>query len=174
MSLRCSKCGNVALGFASEGDRCFSGKGRNRCNGLLLAFEDAPQKKPVEVPAPTVPEQPAVPVLVEVESHALPEANGYHDVDELVDAAPVSLDGPLADRRAAVKLARQVMEEVAAAGLHDGPLVTELVPEAPFWPAEPEHHDYFARNPWSGYCRAVVAPKVLKFRKAFADRLKKA
>ncbi len=111
MSLRCSKCGNVALGFASEGDRCFSGKGRNRCNGLLLAFEDAPQKKPVEVPAPTVPEQPAVPVLVEVESHALPEANGYHDVDELVDAAPVSLDGPLADRRAAVKLARQVMED---------------------------------------------------------------
>jgi len=51
--------------------------------------------------------------------------------------------------------------------------VTELVPEAPFWPAEPEHHDYFARNPWSGYCRAVVAPKVLKFRKAFADRLKR-
>jgi peptide-methionine (S)-S-oxide reductase len=48
-----------------------------------------------------------------------------------------------------------------------------LVPEAPFWPAEPEHHDYFARNPWSGYCRAVVAPKVLKFRKVFADRLKR-
>lgn len=69
--------------------------------------------------------------------------------------------------------AREVMEEVAKAGLWDGPLVTELVPEAPFWPAEPEHHDYFARNPWSGYCRAVVAPKVLKFRKAFADRLKR-
>ena len=65
------------------------------------------------------------------------------------------------------------MEEIAKAGIWDGPLVTELAPEAPFWPAEPEHHDYFARNPWSGYCRAVVAPKVLKFRKAFADRLKR-
>ena len=70
--------------------------------------------------------------------------------------------------------ARAVMAEVAEAGLYDGPLVTEIVHEAPFWPAEPEHHDYFARNPWSGYCRAVVAPKVAKFRKLFADRLKRA
>ena len=69
--------------------------------------------------------------------------------------------------------ARAVMQEVAAAGIWDGKLVTELVPEAPFWPAEPEHHDYFARNPWSGYCRVVVAPKVLKFRKLFADRVKR-
>lgn len=70
--------------------------------------------------------------------------------------------------------ARAVMAEIAEAGLYDDPLVTELVPEAPFWPAEPEHHDYFARNPWSGYCRAVVAPKVAKFRKHFADRVKRA
>jgi peptide-methionine (S)-S-oxide reductase len=70
--------------------------------------------------------------------------------------------------------AREVMAEVAAAGIYDDPIVTELVPEAPFWPAEPEHHDYFARNPWSGYCRAVVAPKVVKFRKIFADRVKRA
>lgn len=69
--------------------------------------------------------------------------------------------------------ARAVMAEVEKAGIWDGPLVTEVVPEAPFWPAEPEHHDYFARNPWSGYCRAVVAPKVLKFRKVFADRVKR-
>ena len=79
----------------------------------------------------------------------------------------------LAHSDAQATTARAVMEEVAQAGIWDGPLVTELVPEAPFWPAEPEHHDYFARNPWSGYCRAVVAPKVLKFRKAFADRLKR-
>ena len=69
--------------------------------------------------------------------------------------------------------ARAVMAEVEQAGIWGAPLVTELVPEARFWPAEPEHHDYFARNPWSGYCRAVVAPKVLKFRKAFAERLKR-
>jgi peptide-methionine (S)-S-oxide reductase len=42
-----------------------------------------------------------------------------------------------------------------------------------FYEAEPEHHDYFARNPWSGYCQVVIAPKVRKFRKEFADRLRR-
>ena len=50
-------------------------------------------------------------------------------------------------------------------------MVTEIVPFQPS-PAEPEHHDYYARNPYAGYCQAVVAPKVAKFRKAFLDRLK--
>lgn len=79
----------------------------------------------------------------------------------------------LAEDEAQMATAREVMAEVGGSGLWDGPLVTELVPAARFWPAEPEHHDYFARNPWSGYCRAVVAPKVAKARKAFADRLKR-
>lgn len=70
------------------------------------------------------------------------------------------------------KVAREVTAEIAAADVWDDPIVTEIVPLQAFWPAEPEHDDYFARNPWSGYCRAVVAPKVQKFRKAFADRLK--
>ena len=65
-----------------------------------------------------------------------------------------------------------VAAEVEAAGIWSGKLVTEVVKLEKFWPAEPEHQDYFARNPWTGYCQAVVAPKVLKFRKTFADRLK--
>jgi len=71
------------------------------------------------------------------------------------------------------RTAEAVMAEITAAGIWGAPLVTELVPLTQFWPAEPEHQDYFARNPWSGYCRAVIAPKVLKFRKNFADRLKR-
>ena len=71
------------------------------------------------------------------------------------------------------RVAEAVMAEVAAAGVWDGKLVTELAPAPEFYPAEPEHQDYFARNPWSGYCRAVVAPKVQKFRKTFADRVKR-
>ncbi len=54
------------------------------------------------------------------------------------------------------------------------PIVTEVTPLERFWPAEPEHDDYFRRNPWSGYCRAVISPKVAKFRKQFADRLRHA
>ena len=69
-------------------------------------------------------------------------------------------------------IAREVIAELTAARLWGNPIVTEIVPLTQFWPAEPEHHNYFARNPWSGYCQAVVAPKVVQFRKNFADLLK--
>ena len=70
--------------------------------------------------------------------------------------------------------ARAVLAEIAQAQLWPAPPVTEVVPLGTFWPAEPEHDDYFARNPTTGYCQAVVGPKVAKFRKSFADRLKRA
>ena len=66
----------------------------------------------------------------------------------------------------------KMIAEIGTAGIWDGAIVTEIVALEKFWPAEAEHHNYFARNPWSGYCRAVVAPKVIKFRKSCADRLK--
>jgi peptide-methionine (S)-S-oxide reductase len=53
-----------------------------------------------------------------------------------------------------------------------GKIVTEIAPLDVFFPAEKEHEDYFVRNPWSGYCQAVIAPKITKLRKAFRDRLK--
>lgn len=68
--------------------------------------------------------------------------------------------------------ARAVIAEIDAAQIWAGRIVTKVEPAGTFWPAEPEHQDYFVRNPWSGYCRVVVAPKVAKFRKTFADRLK--
>ena len=68
--------------------------------------------------------------------------------------------------------AEAVMAEITAAGIYPAKLVTRIEDLTTFWPAEDEHDDYFARNPWSGYCQAVVAPKVTKFRKQFADRLK--
>ena len=70
------------------------------------------------------------------------------------------------------RIAREVMAEIAASGLFDAKIVTEIVPLDRFYPAEDEHDDYFTRNPGSGYCQVVVAPKVRKFRKQFADRLK--
>ena len=51
----------------------------------------------------------------------------------------------------------------------EAPLVTELVQEANYWPAEAYHQDFFERNPYQGYCLAVAAPKVAKFRKTFAS-----
>ncbi len=74
---------------------------------------------------------------------------------------------------AQAETARAVMKEIADAKIWPGKLVTQIEPLTVFYQAEAEHHDYFARNPWSGYCQVVVAPKVVKFRKNFADRVKR-
>lgn len=67
-------------------------------------------------------------------------------------------------------VARAVVAEADAA--HGGRLVTELQPEANYWRAEDEHQHYFARHPMQGYCAFVVAPKVAKFRRTFAARVR--
>ena len=69
--------------------------------------------------------------------------------------------------------AAAVIKEIKDAGLYDHPIVTTIEPLTTFYAAEPEHHNYFARNPFAGYCRAIVAPKVQKFRKHFADRVRR-
>ncbi len=66
--------------------------------------------------------------------------------------------------------ARQVI--AAMAGVWDAPLVTEVAPEATWFKAEDYHQDYFRQHPLQGYCAFVVAPKVVKFKKSFSDRLK--
>jgi len=71
-------------------------------------------------------------------------------------------------------IAEAVMKEIADAKIWPGKLVTQVEPLTIFYEAEPYHHDYFARNPFTGYCQVVVAPKVTKFRKQFTARLKKA
>ncbi len=63
-----------------------------------------------------------------------------------------------------------MLEEVNAA--HGGKVVTELEPLANYSKAEDYHQHYFARNPNAGYCAAVVGPKVAKFKKTFAARVK--
>ena len=52
------------------------------------------------------------------------------------------------------------------------PIVTEVLPLSNYWPAEEYHQDFFEKNPYQGYCMAVAAPKVEKFRKTFRDRVK--
>lgn len=54
----------------------------------------------------------------------------------------------------------------------DQPIVTEISPLTNYYPAEDYHQDYYALNPGNSYCQAIVRPKVEKFRKVFASRLK--
>ncbi|MDB5891051.1 MAG: peptide methionine sulfoxide reductase [Polaromonas sp.] len=56
--------------------------------------------------------------------------------------------------------------------LFSKPIVTEVLPLENYWPAEDYHQDYFENNPDQGYCAFVVGPKVDKFRKTFASRVK--
>lgn len=70
------------------------------------------------------------------------------------------------------EVAAEIRDEIAAAGLYENPIVTEITPAGEFWPAENYHQEYFANNPNQPYCAAVVAPKVAKFRQKFASRLK--
>jgi peptide-methionine (S)-S-oxide reductase len=66
--------------------------------------------------------------------------------------------------------AREVMAEVDQKVA--GKLVTELLPVADYSRAEDYHQHYFANHPYQGYCAMVAAPKVEKFRKTFASRVK--
>jgi peptide-methionine (S)-S-oxide reductase len=68
--------------------------------------------------------------------------------------------------------AQALLDELAHDKVFDRPVVTELVPLANYWPAEDYHQDFFERNPHQGYCMAVAAPKVAKFRKTFARLVK--
>ena len=67
----------------------------------------------------------------------------------------------------------QAIAELAAEKVWDDPIVTEVVPFTEFYPAEEYHRDYFRLHPEQAYCRAVIAPKVAKARKAFFERLKR-
>lgn len=57
--------------------------------------------------------------------------------------------------------------------LWDGKIVTEIVPFETFYQAEKKHQDFYAQNQNYGYCRAVINPKLEKFRKKYAHMLKK-
>ena len=72
-------------------------------------------------------------------------------------------------RRTAEEMIRELNED----GGLGRPIVTEVRPASAFYPAEDYHQEYFRNNPRQPYCTYVVAPKVEKFRKKFAARLKR-
>lgn len=69
-------------------------------------------------------------------------------------------------------VATQVLQE-ANKTLYNGKIVTTLEPLDTFYKAEHYHQNFFALNPTQGYCRAIIAPKVAKFRKKYLQKLKK-
>jgi peptide-methionine (S)-S-oxide reductase len=70
------------------------------------------------------------------------------------------------------RIAEEMIASITADGVWDSPIVTEVTEADVFYPAEDYHQEYFRRNPEQPYCNVVVGPKVSKFRKKYADRLK--
>ncbi len=70
------------------------------------------------------------------------------------------------------QVAEEVIHELTEQRLFDKPIVTTIEPFTVFYPAEDYHQNYFANHPEAAYCAVVIAPKVAKFRKKYAERLK--
>lgn len=70
-------------------------------------------------------------------------------------------------------IAKELIEELNTAHLWKKQIVTEIAPLDTFYPAEDYHRKYFSRHPEQAYCKIVILPKVNKFRKQWAKRLKR-
>jgi len=69
-------------------------------------------------------------------------------------------------------LAEKYMSKLTEEKVWDKPIVTEITKLSNFYPAEDYHNNYLERNPENMYCQAIVRPKVDKFKKVFAKKLK--
>jgi peptide-methionine (S)-S-oxide reductase len=67
------------------------------------------------------------------------------------------------------EVAEEMLRSMEGEKLFGRPLVTEVKPLENYSPAEDYHQDFFEKNPTQGYCLAVAAPKVAKFRKTFTE-----
>ncbi len=70
------------------------------------------------------------------------------------------------------KKAEYYRKKLNESGAFNRPIVTEISPFTEFYPAENYHQNYYRLNPEAPYCTYVIAPKLEKFRKVFADKLK--
>jgi len=71
------------------------------------------------------------------------------------------------------RIAEAYKKQLEASKIYKDPIVTEISPLTSFYPAEDYHQNYYALNPTQGYCQYVIRPKVEKFKKQFATKLKK-
>ena len=68
--------------------------------------------------------------------------------------------------------AEKIINELESEKVFQSPIVTEVAPLKAFYPAEDYHREYYRQNPSKPYCRAVIAPKLAKFRAHWKSKLK--
>ena len=70
------------------------------------------------------------------------------------------------------EIAERLVDELQAEGAFSDPIVTQIAPLTKFYVAEAYHQNYFRQHGNQPYCTFVVSPKLTKFRKRFASRVK--
>jgi peptide-methionine (S)-S-oxide reductase len=69
-------------------------------------------------------------------------------------------------------IAEKAIRAADESGVWAEPLVTKISMIAEFYKAEDNHQNYFNEHGEQGYCQFVIRPKVDKFKKLFAEKLK--
>jgi peptide-methionine (S)-S-oxide reductase len=68
--------------------------------------------------------------------------------------------------------AEAVIAELERERVFSDPIVTKVEPLGQFYPAEEYHQNYYAQHGRQPYCQVVIAPKLAKFRKTYAEKLR--
>lgn len=68
--------------------------------------------------------------------------------------------------------AEAMIARLTAEQVYDKPIVTEITPATEFYKAEDYHQNYFNDNTMKPYCMAVIQPKLNKFARDFAEKIK--
>ena len=71
------------------------------------------------------------------------------------------------------ELATFYKKRINDSNMFRSPVVTEISPFEAFYPAEGYHQEYYDRNGRQRYCYNYIRPKINKFKKIFAEKLKK-
>jgi peptide-methionine (S)-S-oxide reductase len=68
--------------------------------------------------------------------------------------------------------AEALVKELTDSKSYDKPIVTALRPLETFYEAESYHRDYYKNHSDTPYCELVIAPKLEKLQKKFAELIK--
>jgi peptide-methionine (S)-S-oxide reductase len=71
------------------------------------------------------------------------------------------------------EVALKYIKDLNASKAWEHPIVTTVEAFQKFYAAENYHQNFYNNNPSQGYCRYVIGPKLEKFEKVFANKLKK-
>ncbi|MGB4076164.1 MAG: peptide-methionine (S)-S-oxide reductase MsrA [Minisyncoccia bacterium] len=88
------------------------------------------------------------------------------------DAGPQYRSVVFTTTRAQAEETHAFIDELDASSRSGDPITTTIEPLVEFFPAENYHKEYYARNQNRGYCKVIIAPKLQKVQKEFADLLK--